>query len=90
MADSSALNSADESSTDPKSFAWMMWHIGQAVLVAGSLVTLMMGFALLRGSSPVCCSAKGKGGYYISNRAWATLLLPNVVMHVCGGMEVGT
>ena len=52
----------------------------QALLVAGALVTLMLGFVFLRGSSPVCCQARG--GYRISKRVWATLLLPNMVTAV--------
>ena len=74
-------------SLDPESFWRMMWHIGKAVIVATVLLTLMLCLALLKGAR-FWRGGAAKGGYGVSTHTWITLLLPNAVMHGCGGLLI--
>ncbi|CAJ1327163.1 unnamed protein product [Effrenium voratum] len=69
---------------DHESFSRMMWHIGKAAIVATCILGLMMCLALAKGWR----LGRGgeKPGYVVPKRVWITLLLPNALMHACGGL----
>ena len=70
---------------DHESFSRMMWHIGKAAIVATCILGLMMCLALAKGWR----LGRGgeKPGYVVPKRVWITLLLPNALMHACGGQQ---
>ena len=68
---------------DPDSVGQMMWHIGKAVVAAAVILIVMLGLAVIKGRKSV---RLGKAGSSVSLHVWVTLLLPNAVMHACGGV----
>ena len=61
----------------------MMWHIGEAVITTTVLLTMMLGYVLCKRAKAV--QPNKQGSSRLSLRVWMMLLLPNSVMHVCGG-----
>ncbi|CAE7242127.1 unnamed protein product [Symbiodinium sp. CCMP2456] len=70
---------------DPDSVGQMMWHIGKAVVTAAVILIMMLGLAAFKGHKSV---RLGKAGSSVSLHVWVTLLLPNAVMHACGGLLI--
>ncbi|CAE7928851.1 unnamed protein product, partial [Symbiodinium necroappetens] len=70
---------------DPDSVGQMMWHIGKAVVAAAVILIVMLGLAVIKGRKSV---RLGKAGSSVSLHVWVTLLLPNAVMHACGGLLI--
>ncbi|CAE7493280.1 unnamed protein product [Symbiodinium sp. CCMP2592] len=70
---------------DPDSVGQMMWHIGKAVITAAVILMMMLGLAVFKRPKSV---RLGKAGSGVSLHVWVTLLLPNAVMHACGGLLI--
>ena len=68
---------------DPDNVGQMMWHIGKAVITAAVILMMMLGLAVFK--RPKSVRLGGKAGSGVSLHVWVTLLLPNAVMHACGG-----
>ena len=72
----------DDFAAGPENHWKMMWHIGMAVITAAVILTMMLGLVVLKGAKSLW---RGKGGSGVPLHVWMALLLPNTVMHACGG-----